>query len=426
MIMFGVLLVVFLGFMALAIDLGRTYVVRTELQNAADAAALAGAKDLNQKAAGVTAAMNTAIKMAAQNKFNFSSPVTITAANLSVGSCPDDSCMVLASSIGNDDALASDKTFLKVNIPSGTLTTFFAKVIGISSTNTFGNAVAGKYLIDITPMAICQLSNTPDFGYEMGVSYRVADANPIGSGTPYWIDPVATSAGNCSGNTNNTLPYVCAGKLAFTPTIGQTVYTNTGVSDPQLSAIDSRFNVFNGQNKCDPASAPPDTNIKEYAYADSLAGSPKNWMNPAPSQQSLTFGTFAGKYGPKPIASRSFADYGVLWSGSRPDGKTVANWPSLYHGNAVNYPETSPYVQPLGSSFFTAPLNNAGKSGRRMMRMLIVSCPSGNGTCRPTTVLGVGKFFLQKKANTPGDKNVYVEYSGLESAVLDSEIRLYR
>ena len=61
-----------------------------------------------------------------------------------------------------------------------------------------------------------------------------------------------------------------------------------------------------------------------------------------------------------------------------------------------------------------------------MMRMLIVSCPSGNGTCRPTTVLGVGKFFLQKKANTPGDKNVYVEYSGLESAVLDSEIRLYR
>ena len=40
MVLFGLLLVALFGFMALAIDLGRTYVVRTELQNAADAAAL--------------------------------------------------------------------------------------------------------------------------------------------------------------------------------------------------------------------------------------------------------------------------------------------------------------------------------------------------------------------------------------------------
>ena len=39
-----ILLIVFLGVAALAIDIGHLYVVRNELQNAADAGALAGAK----------------------------------------------------------------------------------------------------------------------------------------------------------------------------------------------------------------------------------------------------------------------------------------------------------------------------------------------------------------------------------------------
>ena len=42
----AILLVVFIGFAALAIDVGHLYVVRNELQNAADAAALAGASNL--------------------------------------------------------------------------------------------------------------------------------------------------------------------------------------------------------------------------------------------------------------------------------------------------------------------------------------------------------------------------------------------
>ncbi len=46
LIMAGILLVVFLGFGALAIDIGRIAVVRNELQNAADAGAMAGARGL--------------------------------------------------------------------------------------------------------------------------------------------------------------------------------------------------------------------------------------------------------------------------------------------------------------------------------------------------------------------------------------------
>lgn len=45
-VMVALLLVVFVGFAAMAIDIGRLLVVRNELQNAADAAALAGASNL--------------------------------------------------------------------------------------------------------------------------------------------------------------------------------------------------------------------------------------------------------------------------------------------------------------------------------------------------------------------------------------------
>ena len=61
------------------------------------------------------------------------------------------------------------------------------------------------------------------------------------------------------------------------------------------------------------------------------------------------------------------------------------------------------------------------------MNMVILECKSAGGVCRPATVLGVGQFFLQKKANTPSDKEVYVEFGGLLPTPLPTgEIRLYR
>ncbi len=42
----AILMVVVLGFVALAVDIGHLYMVRNELQNAADAGALAGAREL--------------------------------------------------------------------------------------------------------------------------------------------------------------------------------------------------------------------------------------------------------------------------------------------------------------------------------------------------------------------------------------------
>lgn len=451
-VMVGISMVVLVGFLALVLDLGHLYIAKTELQNAADAAALAGAKELDGKATGIANGVNRAITTAAQNNYDFSRPVDIAIANISVGSCPSDACMVPASTVTTDTA-AADKTFLKVHTspPDRTLTTWFAPIFNLvtggsyGTTRTFGMAVAGRYLVDITPIGICELPNDHanaydnELGYERGVSYKVSDANPLGPGTPFWIDPTtaaATGPSDCDGSVPASLPYICVGKTAFTPIVGGYVYTNTGISTPQLAALDSRFDEYAPQGKCDYTTAPPDSNIKEYRYTDSAAGSPSRWMeDPYPTRQSILFvDALTGGIclpgmacRPKLLAIREFKDYGVLWSASRRPGATADQWPSIYRGAATGYPEPSPYAQTNGDFHQPPKLIHPARPGRRMIHMVIVECATAGGTCRPAKVKGVGRFFLQRKANIPGDKEIYGEFAGLLPTPFSlAEIRLYR
>ena len=437
-------LVVLVGMLGLVLDLGHLYVTKTELQNAADAAALSGAKELNGKVTGINNAINKAIEAAGKNKFNLNSvALVITATNIRVGACPSSGCMVPISTI-TTDALAADKTFLEVDTKSQGLSSWFVQVFSSVNSNmaTSAVAVAGKYDVDITPIAICRIPDpgtSSELGYERGITYKVSNSNPIGSGTMYWIDPESTKPGVCTATSaNDTRPYICTGTTGYTPIVGQTVNTNTGISNSQLESLDSRFDSYGSQGKCDPATAPPDTNIKEYIFDDKTAGSPSDWMGTDPASQSVTavdLNDNTAPYDPckknqpcktLPYAARTTADYGVLWSRYRPIGKTVADWPTLYSGNtATSYPESSPYEQTSGKFFQAPSASHPGMSGRRALNMVIVNCSAAGGNCRPATVLGVGKFFLQRKSSATGD--IYVEFGGLLPTPLPSnDIKLYR
>lgn len=438
-------LVVLVGMMGFVLDLGHLYVTKTELQNAADAAALSGAKELNGKVTGINNAINKAIEAAGKNKFNLNSTaLVITATNIRVGACPSSGCMVPISTI-TTDALAADKTFLEVDTGSKSLGTWFAQVLSSVNSNmvTSAVAVAGKYDVDITPIAICRIPDpgtTSELGYERGITYKISDSNPIGSGTMYWIDPESSTPNVCSATSaNDTRPYLCTGTTGYTPIVGQTVNTNTGISTSQLESLDSRFDSYGSQGKCDPATAPPDTNIKEYIFDSKTAGSPSDWMGTDPASQSVKavdLNDNTAPYDPckknqpcktLPYAARTAADYGVLWSRYRPIGKTVADWPTLYSGNtATNYPESSPYEQTSGKFFQAPSVSHPGVAGRRALNMVIVDCSAAGGVCRPATVLGVGKFFMQRKSNTSGNE-IFVEFGGLLPTPLpSSDIKLYR
>jgi len=128
-IIVGISIVILVAMLGLVVDLGHLYVAKSELQNAADAAALSGAKELNGTVAGVTSARDRAIEAAGLNKYDLNSTaVTLTAANLSVGNCPQDSCMVPISTV-TTVALASNKTFLKVDTGLQNFNTWFIQVL---------------------------------------------------------------------------------------------------------------------------------------------------------------------------------------------------------------------------------------------------------------------------------------------------------
>ncbi|MBK5204393.1 MAG: hypothetical protein JJD98_02985 [Polaromonas sp.] len=500
--MFALSIFLLFGFMALAIDLGRTYVVRTELQNASDAAALAGAKQLNQTAArvccGSDSAVTYAIAMAAQNNFKFSSAVTITIANLSVGSCPDDSCMVAASSV-TTDAQAAGKTFLKVDIPSGGLATFFAVVpttvagTGTPSTSTYGRAVAGHFVTQIIPMGVCAIDPaTPggirpsvagyeltEFGFRRGIAYNIPQLNPLGgaSGDPLWINPLNAPPGACNAansSANVMKPFICTGTSTVITSLPGLVYANTGGSyGPMQTALNSRFDDYaGGPNACDPASAPPDVNIRPYDIANPNAAppiaappppmkawSPRRWMQPGldtlPERQSIEINTATGK----PYDPPTIQQYGALWSysravravGSSPNATAgapfdLADWSNLYAANtadttASGYPAALS-IPPFPAGSLAAPYNtsvppyfeapgNPGRRNRRVLNVAILDCTglaAGPGlACATLPVVGVGKFFMQTTADlTGGTKAIQTEFAGLINPLPSPEVRLYK
>lgn len=473
-ITFAFSLLLLMGFMALVFDLGRTYVVRTELQNAADAAALAGAKDLNQKLSGVIKARATAIAIGGENdtkfSFNGNAGIEITEAMISVSNCPDDACTwTQASTI--TDAQAADKTFLKVHIPSDSLATFFARVpttlsgTGIQETRTYGRAVAGWFTTQISPIGVCALDlneggtrdlspptadkELTEYGYRRGIAYDLMQLGKISNGNPFLLNPVDpwTSAGEpCESNHSNA-PYardfVCTGASAsirYQPDNPDYkygyAYGNTGYSwGPVRDALNSRFKP----ETC----APQDANRREYAYNNPAAGYPRDWMNPDPDlQQSIRIERDPVTdlpYVYSPLTSR---EYGVLWSYSRAV-RAIGSSPNATAGTPFEldqwsalYPVSSPpnlsadasvYLTDTVRPYDTSIDATGGVPDRRVLNIAIIDCGNvtGGQNCNSKIpVLGVGKFFMQTQAVNP--KSIYAEFDGLINPIPSFEIRLYR
>src|SRR5437773_7134145 len=140
-VILGITAFALFAFMGIAVDLAYTYSRKTDLQNAADAAALSGAKELNEKLTGVTGsppgqpctgtnigAIARAICTFNQNNTNnfVGSTLVITVANLRLGSCPNandrlplrvPNCTFVAASSVTTNAAAAGKTFLDVSTP---------------------------------------------------------------------------------------------------------------------------------------------------------------------------------------------------------------------------------------------------------------------------------------------------------------------
>lgn len=498
-IIFGLALTTVFGFMGLSLDLAQTYDRKTELQNAADAAALAGARRLVGTTAGIDAAVLDAQNIAALHKFKFQTAVGLNAATIKFSSSPDTAdASWLSASDAKAAGVVSTIFFIKIDTRGfdadyGKVNTnFIQSVSSTSTTNTFGRAVAGRFALGVAPIAVCALETTKfgsithtgltdaelkEYGYRRGISYNIMDINPIGNAAlkfllnPVDVPPAANDNSACTpsnASASNLTSYMCGGSTSIITSLPGYVYVNTGVTSSSNKDLNSRFNKFpNGANNCQPASAPPDTNIQEYrvkikpsnpisALSDP-SKIPANWMTVEPAQQSIDIDTTNKK--PK-VFPPTVDKYGTLWSYNHAVKYAAAppytpfstsDWPNLY---PTGYPGTVPeppigtvptptakVAYPAGanaapynvSAFSKAPVaNGPGVADRRVMNLAIVNCSTLSGTkkstggnsCQTIQVLAIGRFFMTTEANLPSALDM--EFAGLiPDATLTKDIKLY-
>lgn len=145
-IMTGVGLVMMLALTAIAVDLGRAWSERRSVQSAADLAALAGALELANS--GEPQAALDEVLLAVDENLGVSVPT----ADWLVGSCTDGNALAsTAASLGLTPAttcvsFSADLTEVRVRIPTQSMDTSFAPVIGIdqlsvgASANAYGSS----------------------------------------------------------------------------------------------------------------------------------------------------------------------------------------------------------------------------------------------------------------------------------------------
>jgi Flp pilus assembly protein TadG len=260
----------------LCVDISHLYVVKAELQNAADASALAGASALDSSSKGITRATDRAVLVMNNYEFN-KTGVTITrdkvkfAANF--GGPYVDEATARAS--------AANVRFVSVEVPP--------KSVGV----VFSVSAIGKNSVELTQQAVAGMSVPPNVFCEwIPLSVIDDDANPMQPGQTYTI---RAGPGNSvsPGNYQILAPTGRGGSATredlahgvnecAEPGTVYTVDTKPGVSaGPVRQGLNTRFDDYNAG--LDPAAAPPDLNVKEgitwAQYRDATPGS-SNWESP--------------------------------------------------------------------------------------------------------------------------------------------------
>ena len=168
-----VMLVVIMGVALLALDGARYMSLQTQLQNGADALALAGAAELDRLPDAEVRAIN-AINSLVVNSTLFGSGAeqTVRASQIQFLSQlpPSDATPLLAGTLAND---ATTARFISVGVRPLTLPTILPVLVGGRRQLTVGaSAVAGfdQVVCRITPLFVCNPYEVPGMGYEQATT----------------------------------------------------------------------------------------------------------------------------------------------------------------------------------------------------------------------------------------------------------------
>jgi hypothetical protein len=244
-VLIAILIAMFLGFAALAIDIGYGMVTMNELQNIADAAALAATRQLGTIYQGMTYEQqlayvvgsgdemqikNASINVASQNKAGGKNGIVIRAEDIFIGKW-DTTVTPASFSVPTPNVQPNAVRVIarRDSVVNEQITTFFAKIFGIS----------GR---DVTAMATAAMTgqSTSDPGeleLPVGISRYFFDTKTCG-------DHVAFSPSNS--------PESCAGWTRWDygsndAILRKILQENPQYLSPEALASDSLFNFIGGQ-----------------------------------------------------------------------------------------------------------------------------------------------------------------------------------
>ena len=254
----------FLLAVGLCVDVSHFYVVNAELQNAADAAALAAASALNQKPEGITKAVERATGEL-RNNYDFNNkeavigPDNVTFAVNLGGPYVDAESAKAAGTVEN-------VRFVRVVVPPKAVGVFFASLaletgsVDLSREATAGMSLAPNVFCDWIPLAVIEDEANP-LQKTRTYTLRAAPQNNVSSGN-YQILAVSGRGGNAVREDIAAGIHECAGPGAV-----YTKDTKPGVSAGAVrEGLNTRFDKYVAG--LDPALYPPDTNVMEPLVHD--------------------------------------------------------------------------------------------------------------------------------------------------------------
>ena len=276
-IMVALSMVLLIGFAALSLDLGKLYIARSELSNAADACALAAARDLTgaltlatSEAAGITVGGSNKVLLQSQS-VSLSANTNVTYSKTFAGPYQ------AKTSYTNADVPSI--AYVRCTVVQPNISNWFMQVISaaLGKSAVAATAVASTTQAQTTcalPMYVCQPPAPATINIYDWLCSKTGPGSPPpcdkNTGNFGWID--LGQGGGASATANLFSGY---GQCAL-PT-STTLNTNPGLQNSVPNAYNTRFGIYSGGQYKGPGDGPSD--FTGYAYTS-------DWVAAGNSQQS--------------------------------------------------------------------------------------------------------------------------------------------
>ncbi len=276
-------MLVMLGFVGLAIDASRLELVQAELQNAADACALAAVLELNGLSdAPSRGALAGQFVGGAHNRRNFQSTLVGTSQV-----SPTFSTTLNGSYQPADGGAAAASRFARCAVTQPSLSHFFMGLLGMGASSLVATATATvmpSQSVCAIPMAMCQGAgaNASTFGYAVGDKITLGATQTSGFFT--WANVLGTDTSGALAAYGQA--FIGFGLCAVPTAANRCIGIKTGVVTSLQDGWNSRFGVYKqGGSGLSPSAAIPD--LTGYGYRPPpVGGAYSDYMqNRAPSRQ---------------------------------------------------------------------------------------------------------------------------------------------